>query len=137
MRNARTLLLWLLAGVAGLILFIWAYPRDFPFLPPVWSVSQEEAVAIALERFQDLGEPVKDPYVVARLVREFVVERRLQLAADRQGIEKLRDTGLLRRALCWEVVVFPPGAQIGEWTYLAYVSPSGEVFGLRMRLDPR
>ncbi|HEV7784974.1 MAG TPA: hypothetical protein VGQ28_06525, partial [Thermoanaerobaculia bacterium] len=76
MKNARSLALWLLAGVAGLVLLVWAYPRAFPFLPERWSVSREQATGIALERFRDLGEPVKNGYVVARLQRDYVMERR-------------------------------------------------------------
>ena len=97
MRNARSLFLWLLAGVAGLVLLVWAYPRAFPFLPGPWSVSRDEAVAIALERLRDLGEPVKDPYVVARLDQDLLLERRLQLAYGRKGMAGLRATGLPRR----------------------------------------
>ena len=137
MRNPRALALWLLAGTAGLILLIWAYPRAFPLLPGRWSTTRDEATHIALERFRDLGEPVKDPYVVTGLQRELVMERRLQLALD-QGLEKsLRASDLPRRAAYWQVFVYPRGVRIDEWTYLAYVSLSGEVFGLRLRLDPQ
>jgi hypothetical protein len=137
MRDARSLALWLLAGAAGLILLVWAYPRAFPFLPEPWSVSRGEAVAIALERFRDLGEPVEDPYMVAVLQRDPVMERRLQLVQDRRGAAALAGTGLPRQVLFWEIVAYPRGAQLGEWTYAADVSLSGEVFALRLRLDPR
>jgi DNA-binding transcriptional ArsR family regulator len=137
MRGARSLLLWLLAGAGGLILLAWAYPRAFPFIPQPWSVSRDEAVAIALERFRDLGEPVDDPYVVARLDQNYALERRLQLAFERRGAERVEESGLGRRVLNWEIYVYPPGAQLGEWTYLAYVSLSGELLGMRLRVDPQ
>ena len=54
-------------GLAGGRLAVWAFPRAFPFLPRALEGHQQEAVAIALERLRDLGEPVEDPYVVARL----------------------------------------------------------------------
>src|SRR5215207_9603839 len=137
MRNARSLFLWLLAGAAGLGLLVWAYPRAFPFLPGPWSVSRDEAVAIALERLRDLGDPVANPYVVARLDRDILLERRLQLAYDRQGIAGLRETGLPRRVAAWEVAVYPRGALTQDWFYRATVSLSGEVLELRLRLDPQ
>jgi hypothetical protein len=137
MRNPRSLALWLLAGLAGLVLMVWAYPRAFPFLPRHWSTSRAEAVAIGLERLRDLGEPVKSPYVVARLDQDLFMERRLQLAAGRQGLESLRNSDLAGQVMSWEVYVYPPGAQISEWTYLANVSTSGEILGLQLRLDPQ
>jgi len=138
MRNARSLLLWLLAGIAGLVLLIWAYPRAFPFLPERWTVSRAEAVAIALERFRDLGEPVKDPYVVARMDQDSAMERRLQLAADRgRSVRSLRDSDLASQTMQWEVWIYAPGARYSEWTYLADVTPAGQVSMLRLRLDPQ
>jgi hypothetical protein len=137
MRNARSLFLWLLAGAAGLVLLVWAYPRAFPFLPGPWSVSRDEAVAIALERLRDLGDPVANPYVVARLDRDILLERRLQLAYDRQGIAGLRETGLPRRVAAWEVVVYPRGALTQDWVYRAEINLAGEVLSLRLRLDPQ
>jgi hypothetical protein len=137
MRHARSLLLWLLAGAAGLILLIWAYPRAFPFIPKPWSVSRAEAVAIALERFRDLGEPVKDPYTVVLADRDFLLERRLQLVRDHSGEESLRASGLPDRVVFWRVRVYPRGAQRDEWAYTAKVSFSGAIQSLRRRFDPQ
>ncbi len=136
MRNPRSLALWLLAGVAGLVLLVWAYPRAFPFLPARWSVSRAQAVDIALERLRDLGEPVKDPYIVARLGPDFFLERRLQLAVERRGPRPVWDSGLPRQVVTWNVYVYPQGAPQYEWTYVAEISLSGEILGLRLRLDP-
>jgi hypothetical protein len=136
MRSARSLILWLLAGVAGLVLLIWAYPRAFPFLPQRWTISRQEAVDIALERFRDLGEPVKDPYIVARMDQDPALERRLQLAADRRGLSALRSSDLPSQVMQWEVWVYPSGARYNEWTYLAEIAPSGKISMLRLRLDP-
>ncbi|HSS48410.1 MAG TPA: hypothetical protein VLX28_05645, partial [Thermoanaerobaculia bacterium] len=137
MKNPRSLALWLLAGVAGLVLLIWAYPRALPFLPSHWSTTGAEATDIALERFRDLGEPVKDPYVVTRLQQDYFLERRLQLALDRGQGASVWASDLPRRVTYWEIYVYPRGAQIGEWTYLGYVSLSGELLGMRLRLDPQ
>src|ERR1700709_1613276 len=96
MRNSTPRLLpWLLAGAAGLALLVGSFPRAFPFFPRPWSISRGEAVSLALERFRDLGPPVKDPYVVAAVNRDFVSERRLQLFAGAGG---RRPAGLRR----WE-----------------------------------
>ena len=137
MRNARSLVLWLLAGAAGLALLIWAYPRAFPLLPQSWTISREEAVNIALERLRDLGEPVEDPYIVAVLGRDPFLERRLQLAQDRNGAERLRESPLPDQVVPWDVYVFPRWAPQNEWAYIATVSPSGKVLALRRRFDPQ
>lgn len=137
MRNARSLLLWFLAGAAGLALLVWAYPRAFPFLPETWTVSRDEAVGIALERLRDLGDPVEDPYVVAILGPDPRLERRLQLAVDRNGEERLRESNLPSRLFSWNIFVFPRWAPQNEWAYLASISPTGEVLTLRRRFDPQ
>ncbi len=136
MRSPRSLALWLVAGVAGLILLVWAYPRAFPFLPRDWSVSRSEAVGIALERLRDLGEPVKDPYVVARLRQGIMLERRLQLALDHGRARSVWDSELPSHLAPWEVHVYPSGAQRYDWTYEAVISPAGKVLGLQLRLEP-
>jgi hypothetical protein len=137
MKNARSLLLWLLAGAAGLILLAWAYPRAFPFLPKTMSVSRAQAVDIALERLRDLDEPVKDPYVVARLRQEVMLERRLQLALDHGRAKSVAESQLAGRLDPWEVHVYPPGAPRYDWTHEAVISSAGQVLGLRLRLDPQ
>lgn len=137
MRNARALLLWLLAGAAGLALFVWAYPRAFPFLPRSWDLSREEAVDIALERLRDLGDPVPSPYVVARLDADPLLERRLDLALPERRLEELAATGLPDRILTWQVFVYPRGALPQDWIYLAEIALSGDVIALRLRLDPQ
>jgi hypothetical protein len=137
MRTSRNLLVWTLAGLAGVLLLVWAYPRAFPFLPEPWSVNRDEAAAIALERLNDLGEPVPDPYVVTAVTRDFFLERRLHLALDAgDGLERLRTTGLPKRIFTWDVLVYPKTGQREEWIYQASVSPSGEVLALQLRLDP-
>ncbi len=137
MRYARSLLLWLLAGAAGLALLVWAYPRAFPFIPKPWTVSRAEAVAIALERFRDLGEPVEDAYVVIQVDRDFLLERRLQGIRDRRGEEVLRASGLPDQVISWQVRVYPRRAQRDEWAYTAGVSFAGEILTLRRRFDPQ
>jgi hypothetical protein len=135
MRNPRSIALWLIAGTAGLVLLAWAFPRAFPLLPKPWSVTRDQAVAIALERFRDLGEPVKDPYIVARLENDFLMERRLQRVADRRGVASVLAADL-PPLMNWQVVVYPRGAQQREWTYWSQISLSGKVLGLSLRLDP-
>ena len=138
MRTPRDLLLWALAGLAGVLLLAWAWPRAFPFLPPHWSVNRAEAAAIALERLTDLGDPVPDPYVVTAVNRDFFLERRLHLALDAgDSLERLQSTGLPKRIVNWEVVVYPKKGQREEWVYQASVSPSGEVLALQLHLDPQ
>ena len=136
MRNARALLLWLMAGIAGLVLLAWAFPRAFPFLPESWSVTRAEAVSIVLERVRDVGEPVKNPYIVVALDRDFFLERRLQLALDQRGEGPVRESKLADQISGWRVLVYPRGATREDWTYRAYVSPHGELLALLQRFDP-
>src|SRR5436305_7372940 len=136
MRNARSSILWLLLGVSGAVLFAWAYPRAFPLAPEGWKVTRGEAVARALARLKDLGPPVENPYVVARLNANPMLERRLDLALPREGRPRIAATGLPAHALLWEVFVYPPDALREDWTYQAEVTLDGEVVSLLLRLDP-
>lgn len=137
MRTWRDLVLWVLAGAIGLALLAGLYRRAFPFLPRDGSVSRQEAVAIALERLRDLGEPVERPYVVALLDNDPLLESRLDAALERRGAEALWRTGLPERVVAWAVLVYGRGAQREDWTYLARISPSGALLSLRLRLDPQ
>lgn len=136
MRNARSLALWSLAGVAGLALLVWAFPRAFPFVPRPWTTSRARAVDIALERFRDLGPAVKSPYVVARMGEDNLLERRLQLAVERHGWAPVRGSRLSKQILTWLVNVYPKGSPRYDWTYLAEVSLDGQVLYLRRNVDP-
>jgi Stage II sporulation protein E (SpoIIE) len=137
MRHAKPLIAWTCLGLAGAGFAVWGFPRAFPFVPERWEVTKQEAVAIALERMNDLGSPVERPYVVAQLGSNELLERRLHLAAaggaDR---ERLRQSTLGRALLFWRVVVYAPGALPEEWTYMARVGLGGELLDLRLRLAP-
>ena len=139
MRRYRDLLLlWSLLGIVGALLLVWAYPRAFPFRPEAWSVTRDEAVAIALARLNVLGDPVEDPYISASLSRDDLLERGLELALDAgEPLERLRATGMPKRVLLWDVLVYPPGGLRDDWTYRAQVSPKGEVLLLQLNLDPQ
>ncbi|HEX4495471.1 MAG TPA: PP2C family protein-serine/threonine phosphatase [Thermoanaerobaculia bacterium] len=135
MRNPRSIALWLIAGTAGVILLAWAFPRAFPLLPRPLSVSREQAVRIALERFRDLGEPVKNAYVVTRLDTNALMERRFQWVAEHRGLASLEDSRL-PPPMNWRVAVYAPGAPLYEITYGAEIALSGKVLALMLRLDP-
>jgi hypothetical protein len=133
------LVVWLLAGVAGLAAVLWVFPRVFPFYPETWTLNREEAVAIALERFRDLGEPVEDAFVVGRIATTAQVEDRLHRArpaggADGATLDRLRHSLVARQVFDWQVTVYPPGARPGEWRYRARISTSGEVMDLVLRV---
>jgi hypothetical protein len=130
MNKGRDLILWVAAGVLGVALLAGLYPRAFPFLPRHWTISRDEAEAIALERLRDLGQPVRDPYVVSVLDTDPYLERRLDRLPG-GAASKLR-----KEILTWRVVVYPPSALPEDWQYMARLSLSGEVLALRMRLDP-
>jgi serine phosphatase RsbU (regulator of sigma subunit) len=130
MRKWRGLLLWVVAGVLGLALLAWAYPRAFELLPRDWKTCRDEAVAIALERLRDLGEPVENPYVVTTLETDLFLERRLSQKTEET------DPRLRSQVLVWGVYVYDRGELRDNWTYMARVSLDGEVLMLLFRLDP-
>lgn len=133
--RTRSLLLWLFAAGLGAVLLVWGYPRAFPYLPPPWTLSQSEATAIGLERMRDLGDPVKDAYVVTHFNREALIERRLQIDSGK-GLNREAERSLSRRLVSWEVLVYPSGANRQDWTYIARIGLDGEIQALHLRLDP-
>lgn len=134
MRTWRGLLFWVLAGALGFALLMWAYPRAFSFLPHGWRINRDEAVAIALERLRDLGDPVEDPYLVAVLSSDLFLERRLATGGPREAEV---DPHLRAQVVSWQVFVYRRGDLPTDWTYLASVSLSGDLLALRFRPDPQ
>jgi len=137
MRSSRALLLWLLLGLAGAGLLVWAYPRAFPFMPRDWRIGRGQAVAIALERLRVLGPPVADPYVVARLDTSSLLERRLLLARRAGHEREIAASGLAGEVFGWQVTVYPPDVLRDEWTYRAEIGLDGRVRELRLNVGPR
>ena len=131
MNKGRYLILWVAAGAIGVALLGGLYPRAFPFLPRHWSISHDEAVAIGLERLHDLGEPVRDPYVVAVLDSDPFLERRLQTVP---GGPEAASPELRKRVLSWGVMVYKRGALRDDWSYMARISLAGDLLALRLRL---
>lgn len=134
--RARHLLAWIAAGVLGAFALAWAYPRVFPFAPHDWTIDQKQAIALALEKLRDLGDPVPDAYVTCALGGQTTTEFRLQREAERLGVEKVRSTPVARGMATYTVTVYPPQAGAGEWRYRAEVTPDGQFVALRLRLRP-
>ncbi len=123
----------MLAGALGLALVAWTYPRAFSLLPRGWTISRDEAVAIALERLRDLGEPVDRPYLAASLNTNFLLERRLSsLPGTTETDPRLRS-----QVVSWLIYVYKRGELQQDWTYVARVSLSGDLLALRFRPDPQ
>ncbi len=136
MSNGRQWIGWSAAALLGLGIVLWAFPRVFQLYPQQWSMTRSAAIEQALESFSELGQPVAEPFVVAELDDNFLLEKRLQLSAGEAGIEGLADSSLGRRALGWRVTVYEPEARPGEWTYRAELSTAGELTSLRLRIQP-
>jgi len=136
MRRGWGLAIWALLGVVALALLLGTFRSTYRFFPEQWTVSRNEATAIALERFRNLGEPVEDGLVVPVLLTNGTLERSLANHADETGVEALRESTLGRQLLLWQVAVYPPGALSREWTYRARLSTTGEVEELQMRVPP-
>ncbi|MCP3962002.1 MAG: PP2C family protein-serine/threonine phosphatase [bacterium] len=127
------LALWTLAAAAASLSLIWAFPRAFPSLTDHWRVRGSEAVAIARGAFRQLGEPLDDPYVVASLSDDKVLERRLWRAGGAPAAPDLAASQLGRRVRFWSVWVYPPGAEPEDWAYYGAVSLDGRVIELARR----
>ncbi len=137
MRDRKPLIVWTVLGAAGVLVAVFGFRHAFPFVPARWEITKQEAVAIALERLADLGPAVADPYVVAQLDSDPLLERRLQIALEEGADRKrLQQSPLAQSLLYWQVVVYEPGATPQEWTYSAKVALSGELRELRLRLRP-
>jgi Stage II sporulation protein E (SpoIIE) len=131
--KTKHLLLWFLLAAGSLALFAWSFPRAYPTSPRLWTISLDEAKSIAVERFRDLGEEVPAALVDVTLAKDDLLDRRLALAGAPQE-EPLGASRITQAAYGWEVRVYGVGAKPREWTYLASVSPRGELTGLRLRL---
>ena len=126
----RKTLTWVAVLLTGALVCAWAFPRAFPFFPANWQVSRVEAEKIALEELRALGTLPDDPYVVAQMDDNAGVEVRL-LQASRDGLEgAVRESGLDKRVLQWQVTVYAPGAQPKDWAYQAQIAFDGTVLAL-------
>lgn len=126
----RKTLTWLAVLLAGALVSAWAFPRAFPFFPANWQVSRVEAEKIALEELRVLGEMPEDPYVVAQMDEDAGLEVRL-IQASRDGLEgPVRQSGLEKRVLQWQVTVYAPQAQPRDWLYQAQIAFDGTVLSL-------
>jgi hypothetical protein len=132
--RARTLLLWLIFGVAGAWLLVWGHRRVFHYLPDPWTLTRNDAETIALERFRELGKPVENAYVVTKLDEEELIEARMVEA--RLDRSRVAVSPLLDQTLYWQVRVYPPGARPQEYAYRAEISVDGDLMALRRRLAP-
>jgi hypothetical protein len=104
-------------------------------MPAHWQVNRDEAIALALERFRSLGDPVEDPYIDIQLNGFPLLERQYWLSNETVR-EALLSSWLMESALTWEVRAFPSGAKTDEWAYRARISPSGKVTQLNLGVDP-
>jgi len=136
MRRGWTLAIWAAAGAAALAVLLQVFPVAFDLFPREWSTNRNEARAIALERFHDLGEPVEDGLVVPVQLHNTVLEKRLSEEVPGLSAEAVRQSKLGAQLLQWQVSVYEPGARSQEWQYRARVDSRGEVTELRLRIPP-
>jgi hypothetical protein len=122
---------WLAAGAVALAALFWLHPRVDPLLPREWTVSNDEARAIALERLRDLGELPEDPYVIVVLHEDYLRQHRLdeELQAGRPEGELLGSRAY-RTFGGWRVTVYDRVSPSWLWRYRATVSPTGKVLQL-------
>lgn len=134
LRYRREISLWLVLGLVGVGLIVWAVPRFLAHLPPEWTIDRNHAEIIAIERLRDLEAFPEDPYIVTRLRNDVQLERRLQLSSGPEfPLETLRASPPGRWQLVWEVAVFPGGGSSNDWSHLAWIGRDGEIVQLRRR----
>ncbi|MEM7479751.1 MAG: PP2C family protein-serine/threonine phosphatase [Acidobacteriota bacterium] len=136
MERTRSLILWLLLGVAAVASLVWLYPWTMPLQPDDWTVNVAEAEAIGLERLRILGDLPEDPYVTTTMDGESRWELRLRSLLGERSAEELRASRLGRALLSWEVTVWEPAALVSAWTYKARINVAGETLALEMRVPP-
>ncbi len=134
--SLRTILTWLVAGAAGAVLLVWAFPRAYPMLPDGWQITRDEAVATAIELSADLGEIPAEPQLIVGLRTDHALGRRLELAAEGRDTKELADSRLGRRVLAWRVILFAPGALDSDYSYRAEIGVGGELLSLVRRVRP-
>lgn len=133
MRQPTQLLWWTGAAIVGVVLLVWAFPRAYPLYPEPWTISKSDAEAIAAARLVDLGDPVVDGYVVSRLVSDQQLELRLRQFVD-SAPEAVRQSWLADEVLLWDVLIYPPGAIAGQWSYHARIALDGRIATLERRI---
>lgn len=136
MRHSRSLIAWALAGVAGALVVVWAFPRAYPLFPPGWTVAKQDAEAIALKQARWLGPLPEGALVVTHLRPAFLLERRVQLRLPSETGPRLPGSRPAREIVVWEVSIFAPGARANAWTYRVLVTPDGEVTGAILKVAP-
>ncbi|HKI85128.1 MAG TPA: hypothetical protein VKA53_00145, partial [Thermoanaerobaculia bacterium] len=132
--KTKTLIAWLAVGVVAALALATALPRALPFQHRPWTISSREAVAVALERFRDLGKPVTDPYIVSGPDSDQELELRLDRALPTVGREELVASPLAREVTSYLVTVYPTRAAASEWTYRARFSFDGRLLALQTRV---
>jgi len=133
MRNPREILLWLVAGLAGVLLLVAFFPLAFPLAPWDWRISSEEATVLAVERLRDLGEVTPGAYTVTHLNTDLLLERRLLRERARWPANEA-PAALSGGLLQWEVFIYPPGALARDWSHRARIAFNGEIRSLRRSL---
>jgi hypothetical protein len=130
------LLAWLAVGVAAVFFLLWALPRAAPFEPGAWTVSRDDAEAIAVELAQDLGELPDSTFVVVNRNTSFLLQYRLaELVESGAPVEAVRGSRLFTRLTHWLVTIYDSTATGGTWAYRAMISPTGRLLRLERSID--
>ncbi len=129
------LLAWVAVGVLLAAVLPGLLRRANPLYPARWSVSNEEARTIALERLRDLGELPADPWVAVTTATDEIRRQRLSeaLRAGRP-LADVQSARVTRDFFGWKVTVYRRDAPAWEWAYRARVSPDGVVTQLERHL---
>lgn len=132
----RTLLAWLASGAAAVFFLSWAFPRVMPFQPDAWTVSRNDAEAMALELVQDLGELPESTFVI---VNRNASERRLYRLTEfvEQGgsLATARSSHLFPSLDFWRVTIHDGTASGQTWAYQVAISPTGQLLQLERRVE--
>ena len=133
MKSSRAPLAWIALALGAGALLVWSFPRAFPRLLPDWKVTRGEAESIARAEVGVLGELPSDPYVVAKLDGDPMLEFRMMLEPGGDS-ERIASSWLAKSIVVWEVTIYAPSRRTNDWSYQARIAPDGELLDLRLRL---
>jgi len=125
--KTKTLLAWIVVGLAAAIFVVWAYPRVDPFAADAWEVSRDEARAIALELSQELGDLPDDPFViVSRATDEGLMFRLSEYVDDGGTVQAVRDSRLFPGLNYWSVRIYDPEETANTYAFSVAVTADGQ-----------
>lgn len=128
----RELAFWMVLALAGLALGVVALRHLDPFAPEPWTISRDEAHAIAIDAIATLGGIEDDPWVaVDRLGDEPLAVRLFELRRTGRSADEIRRSRVAQAVSAWRVSFHERTETAGYWRARVLVSSDGDVLSVR------